>query len=177
MQRRICDNCKQTVDLAEIERTDLDSARENARLVQAGGAGNPEIVLNAKVAEVLRLELDAKLAFAEGDESRAVALVREAATLEGAMPPTFGPPSVVKPASELLGDILLELGRANEAVAAYTAQLARTPRRAATLLGLVRAARASRDTTTATKAHRELAEIWRWADEDVRKYLETDGGG
>ena len=90
------------------------------------------------------------------------------------MPPTFGPPSAVKPASELLGDILLGLGRTDEAAAAYTTQLARTPRRVAPLLGLVRAAHASGDTTNATNAHRELAKIWRSADEDVRKDLKPE---
>ena len=60
-------------------------------------------------------------------------------------------------------------------MAAYTAQLERTPRRAATLLGLVSVARASIDTTISAEAHRQLAQIWGSADADVLKYLETDG--
>jgi tetratricopeptide (TPR) repeat protein len=162
--------------LAAIERGDLDTARENARLVQPGGAGNPEVVLNGDVVGVLRLEIEAKLASADGDQTKAIALLQEAATREKAMPPTFGPPKVVKPAAELLGDIMVEVGRTDEAVMAYTAQLERTPRRAAALLGLARAARASNDMAISAEAHRELALIWRSADEDVRKFLETDGG-
>ena len=161
--------------LAAIERRDFDAARESARFVQAGGSGNPEVVLNEGVADVLRLEIEAKLALADGDRNKAVALLQEAAIREEAMPPTFGPPSIVKPAAELLGDTLAEIGRTDEAVAAYTAQLERTPRRAATLLGLVSVARASSDTTISAEAHRQLAQIWGSADADVLKYLETDG--
>ena len=58
--------------------------------------------------------------------------------------------------------------------AAYAAQLARTPRRSAALLGLARAARASSNTQISAEALQELSEIWRWADEPVRKYLEGD---
>lgn len=161
--------------LAAIERKDLDAARESARLVQAGGAGNPEIVLNEEVSEVLRLEIEAKLALAGGDETKAIELLREASSRIGTMSPRFGPPYAVKPAAELLGDVLLKLGRSDEAVAAYTSQLARTPRRAASLLGLARAARGSGETISA-EAYRELAQIWRSADEDVLKYLEPDTG-
>jgi hypothetical protein len=103
-----------------------------------------------------------------------IALLEEAATREEAMPPTFGPPSVVKPAAELLGDILVEVGRADDAAAAYMAQLARTPRRAAALLGLARATRAASDTTIFVEAHSQLEQIWRFADVDVRKHLEMD---
>ncbi len=163
--------------LEAIKRGDLDAARERARLVQAGGAGNPGIIMKENVAGVLRLELEAKFALVAGDHTKVVELLREAAAREGAMPPTFGPPSVVKPAAELLGDILLELGRADEAVATYTDQLARTPRRAATLFGLVRAESASNGTKASAEVLRELEEIWRSADEDVRGRLASRDNG
>lgn len=124
---------------------------------------------------MLRLEIEAKLALAGGDETKAIELLREASSRIGTMSPRFGPPYAVKPAAELLGDVLLKLGRSDEAVAAYTSQLARTPRRAASLLGLARAARGSGETISA-EAYRELAQIWRSADEDVLKYLEPDTG-
>jgi hypothetical protein len=133
--------------------------------------------MKENVAGVLRLELAAKFALVAGDHTKVVELLREAAAREGAMPPTFGPPSVVKPAAELLGDILLELGRADEAVATYTDQLARTPRRAATLFGLVRAESASNGTKASAEVLRELEEIWRSADEDVRGRLASRDNG
>ena len=163
--------------LEAINRGDLDAARERALLVQAGGAGNPGIIMKESVAGVLRLELEAKFALVAGDHTKAVALLREAAAREGAMPPTFGPPSVVKPAAELLGDVLLELGRPDEAMAAYTDQLARTPRRVATLFGLVRSARASNDTKASAEILRELTEIWRSADANVLERLTSRDNG
>ena len=156
---------------AAIERGDVDTAREIASKVQAGGAGNPEIVLGEDVADVLQLELRGKFALAAGDKTTALAFFRQAAARENAMPPKFGPPSVVKPADELLGDLLLELGRADEAMAAYRDQLVRTPRRAATLLGLARAARLSNDVTTEGNVNRQLLQIWSAADENVRKTI------
>jgi len=156
---------------AAIERGDTDTAREIADNVKAGGAGNPEVILGQDVAEVLQLELRGKFALAAGDRTTALALFREAASRENAMPPKFGPPSVVKPAAELLGDLLLELGRPDEAMAEYRDQLVRTPRRAATLLGLVRAARLSKDANTEANANRLLWRIWIVADENVRETI------
>jgi tetratricopeptide (TPR) repeat protein len=157
---------------AAIKNGDLDAARESARLVQAGGAGNNEVIMKEDVADILRLELEAMFALAAGDQTKAVDLLREAAAREDALPPTFGPPAVVKPAAELLGDTLLELGRSREAVASYASQLLRTPRRAATLLGIVRSARASNDTVISNKTLRELTEVWHSADVRVREHLQ-----
>ncbi len=84
------------------------------------------------------------------------------------MPPRFGPPAVVKPATEMLADVLSRTGHAHEALAAYQDQLLRTPRRAQTLLGLARAARTVGDTADAARATLELLEVWTSADPDVR---------
>ena len=153
---------------AAIERGDLDEARRAARLVRAGGEGNPEVVLGEDVAEILQLELEAMLAYASGDESHALTLLTEASAREQAMPPRFGPPAVVKPATEMLADVLNRTGHAHEALAAYGDQLLRTPRRGQTLLGLARAARAVGDTAEAARATLELLEVWTSADPDVR---------
>ena len=52
---------------------------------------------------------------ADGRTGDAIALMREATALEDAMPVEFGPPADVKPAHELLGEILLQAGRPREA--------------------------------------------------------------
>jgi cytochrome c-type biogenesis protein CcmH/NrfG len=56
------------------------------------------------------------------------------------MPFGYGPPAVVKPSWELLGDALLELSRHEEARKAYQRSLERNPGRRLSLLGLARAA-------------------------------------
>lgn len=90
-------------------------------------------------ARILETELEALIADARGDTERALALVSEAAELEEGLPLFFGPPMVDKPAGELLGELLLEARRADEAVEAFRAQLERTPERMAAVRGLERA--------------------------------------
>jgi tetratricopeptide (TPR) repeat protein len=80
-------------------------------------------------AEVLEQEIRALVALAEGRRDHAVAMLERAASTEDAMPAEFGPPFVDKPARELLGDVLLRIGRPREAAAAYAAALKRTPGR------------------------------------------------
>jgi hypothetical protein len=68
-------------------------------------------------AEVLEREIQALALLAENKRDEAVGLLRDAAAKEQAMPIEFGPPFVDKPAAELLGDVLLAMGRATDAAA------------------------------------------------------------
>src|SRR5688572_29683484 len=70
----------------------------------------------------------------------ALALAKEAAELELTLTTPSGPPELLKPAQELYGELLLDSGRAGEAVDAFERSLLRTPRRTPSLLGLARAA-------------------------------------
>ena len=67
-----------------------------------------------------------------------VAVAAEAA----ALPVDFGPPDLVKPPRELLGEWLLEDGRPAEASRAFEAALAATPGRLLSLRGLAAARQA-----------------------------------
>jgi hypothetical protein len=67
--------------------------------------------------------------------------MKRAAVAEDGMPLEFGPPFVDKPTQELLGDVLLTLGRPDEAAAAYRAALARAPQRVSATRGLADATR------------------------------------
>ena len=62
--------------------------------------------------------------------------------MTGKHPVTPGPPL---PARELLGDMLLEIGRPAEALAAYEASLREAPNRFNSLYGAARAAELSQD--------------------------------
>ncbi len=150
--------------VAAIKLGDLKTAREHAGGLQAGGGGNPEVALDEGVVDVLRKELEALFALAEGDGAGAVTLSRESVEAELALPFHYGPPRVVKPSAELLGDVLSELGENDEAINAYQDQLTRTPRRTNSLLGLARAATAAGDGATSTEAYRQLKTIWHEAD-------------
>jgi len=52
------------------------------------------------------------------------------------MPFEFGPPAIVKPTAELLGEQLLKLGKPDEAHAAFERAAERTPGRTLVVAGL-----------------------------------------
>jgi tetratricopeptide (TPR) repeat protein len=118
-------------------------------------------------AGVMEVELTALLDFAAGQRDEAVALASQAALAEDATSFEFGPPMVVKPAHELAGELLFELGRYAEARRHFEQALARAPGRALSLLGLARAAGHCGDAAAARQsreAYAELARNWRRAD-------------
>lgn len=65
--------------------------------------------------------------------------LRAAAAAEAALPAVFGPPPIRKPSYELLGEVLLELGRKEEAAEAFRKSLLFAPGRRLSLAGLANA--------------------------------------
>ena len=122
--------------------------------------------LFARNIRVLRLELTSWLAHAEGQGERSLALMREAAELEAAMPKHAVTPGATLPARELLGDLLMELQRPGEALTAYNRSLELYPRRFNSLLGAARAARAISDASRARAFFQQLLDV---ADGSTRR--------
>ncbi|MGE5278173.1 MAG: tetratricopeptide repeat protein [Acidobacteriota bacterium] len=137
----------------------------------AGGHGHPGAMSYRRgrpdVDVVLRQELEARILFSQGKTEEALALAKKAADAEDAMSFDFGPPDIVKPTHELLGEMLLASNRPAEARKQFEASLTRAPRRALSLLGLGRAALKEGDAAAAGKAFGELREIWARADAGV----------
>jgi len=129
--------------------------------------------VRAGPAEATALELEGLIRLAEGRQDEALELLARAAEAESALSFGFGPPFPVKPSSELYGEVLLTLGRAADAGEQFERALARAPRRARSVLGLLRAARLAGDDEVAAKSAQELAEIWARADADVRRRNEA----
>ena len=157
--------------LAALRTGDAERARRlRARHGEPGAQGNPRHA-------ILLGELDALLALAAGDSETGIALLREAARQEEALPYEFGPPATPMPPHELLAVELAALGRQEEALPAWRDQLARTPRRTQSLLGLARTATALGDETAAREAYAALAAAWSAADEEVPGLVEARAGG
>lgn len=114
--------------------------------------------LFARNIQVLRLELGAWVANAEGRRDSSQALLRRAAELEAATPKHAVTPGPTMPAQEQLGDLLLAQGRPGDALAAYRQSLALYPRRFNGLLGAARAARKLGDDSVARGYYRQLLE-------------------
>jgi len=74
-------------------------------------------------------ELRGLVALAAGQNDEGLRLLRAAADAEDALPYEFGPPSIVKPTHELLGEELTRLGRSDDARMAFARATERTPGR------------------------------------------------
>jgi tetratricopeptide (TPR) repeat protein len=123
---------------------------------RAAAAGE---VVFARQIQILRLMLEGFCAHTARDDSKALALLQQAVELEGATPKPPVTPASTLPAPEVLGDLLLELGRADEALAAYRLALQRFPRRFNSTLGVARALDAKHDAAAAAQAYCELLAI------------------
>lgn len=91
--------------------------------------------------ETDRLVLSGWIAHVQGDQGKAVELLQSAAEIERSVEKHPVTPGALMPPNEALGDLLMELGRPEEALEAYRASDNIWPERYNTLLGAVRAAR------------------------------------
>jgi tetratricopeptide (TPR) repeat protein len=156
--------------LAALGRSDRAGAERWLEELERRAAAAPaadRYGANGAVPRVLARELRALLVLVDGRKDEALALLREAAAVEDTLPLEYGPPDIVKPTHELLGEVLLGLGQGRDAQREFERSLQLAPRRALSLLGLARAAMMSGDREAAARAHAELRRIWHKADGDV----------
>ncbi|MDH3292630.1 MAG: tetratricopeptide repeat protein, partial [Gemmatimonadota bacterium] len=99
------------------------------------------------------------IAYGEGRTDEAVKLMKDAAALEATTQKNPVTPGEVLPAGELLGDMLIDLKRYDEALAAYRSALERSPNRLNSLYGAGRAAELAADKQTATDYYRQLVAV------------------
>lgn len=140
---------------------DVDRARKGAAeletlhavLVKEPPAGPYDWAGNV---EAMRLAAAGWVAFAEGRKEEAVKLLTAAADKEEAVGKHPVTPGAVLPAREQLGDLLLELGKPKEALAAYEASLASAPKRFNGLAGAARAADLAGEPALARGFYQEL---------------------
>lgn len=142
------------------------AAHSAVGLPTAGGS-------DIRVPQVMAQQLEALLLFSEGRREEALVLARQAAVVEAGLPFEFGPPIPIKPVNEQVGEMLMDLRRPKEAIEAFELSLKRNPKRALSLLGLARAARAVKDQATADRAYAELREIWKKADPTLPELKEV----
>jgi tetratricopeptide (TPR) repeat protein len=127
----------------------------------------------AKQVRIMELELSAAISASKSDYSKAIDTLKTATELEQQMSPPSGPPDIVKPSHELLGEVLLKANRPQEAVVAFRTALARQPNRARSLIGLARSLAKSGDKQGAGKAYADLLIIWLQADSQLPELKEA----
>jgi tetratricopeptide (TPR) repeat protein len=113
----------------------------------------------ANQVDIQRRAATAWMLFAQGRRDEAIAEAREAAAMEDATEKSAVTPGPIKPARELLGEMLLEMGRAADALSAFEQTMTREPNRFRSIEGAARAAQASGDTAKARSYYAKLIEL------------------
>ena len=166
-----------TTGYAAAQRGDVPAAQESQK--------NLEKMINAYHAhpngdhetglylDILADDLSGLISSRTGNmEAAAMQVQRAAATYDG-MAFDFGPPPVLKPPQELLGELLLKDGKPKRAREAFEASLKRAPKRTQSLLGLARAEDAAGDKAGALGTYQQLVAIWKNADADNQDVTEA----
>ena len=120
-------------------------------------------------AETQLLASRAWLRLAEGARDEALALMQHAAKLEATADKEAVTPGEVIPAGELLGDLLREMGRPREALAAYEGAMESSPNRLNGLAGAGRAAELAGDTDKAVRYYQEVLNLTRDGDAEISR--------
>ena len=118
--------------LTGVKTGDIESAKENLDSLMT----YVEVPQRAEEVEHKSNQIKALLLIEEGDSDAGIEMLKKEIEYEFSLPIEFGPPEIVKPSSELLGEVYLELGMMEEAKSAFESQLKRTPKRYLTLSGL-----------------------------------------
>jgi tetratricopeptide (TPR) repeat protein len=141
-------------------------ALEAMRAARTAWTSTPQPVFAARegTMRVAEREIEGLLRFRAGDHEGGLGMLRSAAALEDSLPFEFGPPAVEKPSHELVGEVLLEMGRFAEARTQLDAALARTPARPRVLDDLARVAEGTGDAARAAELRRTVADIRSHAD-------------
>lgn len=121
---------------------------------------------------IMEREVAALIARADGRGNEAIAILEAAARAELALPAPLGMPSPAKPAPELLGEMLLDAGRARDAQQSFEQALGRNANRSLSVLGLARAAMTLGDTRTGRQRYQELLANFDAVDEDLPEVKE-----
>ena len=151
-----------------------DRGRAEAALEQLQGArGAAPDADNKRLAEIMYRQIGGLYQMMRGEKAEGLAALESASRLESQMPRPIARPYPVKPAGELYAETLLAAGDAAGAVREFQAALQRTPRRAASLIGLARAAAAAKQPALASRSAREFLTMWSRADQNRPEIAEA----
>ena len=121
--------------------------------------------------DIQRLGAAAWVALADGQPAEALALMQEAATREDATEKAAVTPGPIKPARELLGEMLLQMNRPADALTAFEATLKKEPNRFRAEYGAAKAAAAAGNRASASAHYAALLQLTRSGDQPGRSEL------
>lgn len=158
--------------LAAINLRDRDRAAAVGEMLVKNAQGNPDPTHRA-VAAIMLEQLGALVDLAEGRPKDAIQRAQRAATLEDPLPRSVGRHHPVKLSRELLGEILIEVGRPKDAMPQFERALWRAANRSRAVLGLARAAAQSGDTVRARQHYQQFLKNWSRADSERPELVEA----
>jgi hypothetical protein len=171
----------------------IDAVTCFARALGASRSGNPAAAkkdvetLNALAAKLKeakdaywssQVEIQAKaasawIAFAEGNKDQGITLMREAASMEDLTEKSAISPGPIKPAHELLGEMLLEAGKPAEALKEFETTMKKEPNRFRGVYGAAVAAEKASEPAKAKEYYKQLLQICEKGDKSARPELEA----
>ena len=125
--------------------------------------------------EAQRRAAAAWIAFAGGEHDEALGLMRSAADIEDMSEKSAISPGRILPARELLGDMLLDSGRFDEALAAYEATLVNDPKRFRSFYGAAQAAAAAGNRDKARYYFSRIVEMTDFGSDRIVRLLILTG--
>lgn len=121
--------------------------------------------------DIERQELVALPTFMDGHEAEALAGMRHAVEMEDKTEKAAVSPGPLKPAREMLGELLLELNCPSEALTEFQTTLDKEPNRFRSLYGAAQAAKRARERETMDSYFQKLIVVARRADQPGRPEL------
>lgn len=121
------------------------------------------------MATIIGMELKGMSSWLKKDMVDAEKWFKEAAALEDKLGYFFGPPDILKPTHEMLGEFFLVTDRPQEADEQFELALLRAPNRVLSLQGQLQAAKQNKDVKKTEELEKRLTEILKKGDAPARK--------
>ena len=147
----------------------VESQAPPAAIGHAAGTATRRRRGRQRAAQIMAQQLEAVLLFSEGRREEALVLARQAAVVEDSLSFEFGPPVPVKPAHELVGEMLMDLRRPKEAIPAFESSLKRNPQARPVVAG-------PRPGLNGDQGHRPRHDRLRRAAEDLEERRQGPSG-
>jgi tetratricopeptide (TPR) repeat protein len=123
--------------------------------------------------QVWELEIQTAMKLFKKDYNAAIKFAKQAVALEEKLPAPSGPPRILKPSYELLGEVYLKAGKPIQAYEKFSISLLRHPNRIRSLMGAARAANAKGDRKTAMENYQQVIHQFKNSSSELAEFNEA----
>jgi tetratricopeptide (TPR) repeat protein len=123
--------------------------------------------------QVWEIEIQTAIKLFQKDYKAANKFAKRAVALEEKLPTPSGPPRILKPSYELLGEVYLKAGKPIQAYEKFSISLMRHPNRIRSLMGAARAADAKGDRKTAMDNYQQVIRQLKNASSELPELIEA----